>query len=59
MGARPTKDGIDAIETDITNTKNNPAEVAEADFPIRVLKYRLREDSGGPGRFRGGRVSSR
>ncbi len=54
MGARPTKDGIDAIETDITNTKNNPAEAAEADFPIRVLKYRLREDSGGPGRFRGG-----
>jgi N-methylhydantoinase B len=54
MGARPTKDGIDAVETDITNTKNNPAEAAEADFPIRLLAYRLREDSGGPGRYRGG-----
>jgi N-methylhydantoinase B len=54
MGARPTKDGIDAVETDLTNTKNNPAEAAEADFPIRVLSYRLRENSGGPGQYRGG-----
>lgn len=54
MGARPTKDGIDAVETDLTNTKNNPAEAAEADFPIRVASYRLREDSGGAGKYRGG-----
>jgi len=54
MGARPTKDGIDLIETDITNCMNIPAEAFEAHYPLRVLKTRYRADSGGPGRFRGG-----
>jgi N-methylhydantoinase B len=54
MGARPGKDGIDAIETDVTNCMNLPAESIEVDFPIRINHWRLRRDSGGPGEWRGG-----
>jgi N-methylhydantoinase B len=54
MGARPGKDGVDAIETDATNCMNLPAESVELDFPIRINHWRLREDSGGSGRWRGG-----
>jgi N-methylhydantoinase B/oxoprolinase/acetone carboxylase alpha subunit len=53
-GARPTKDGIDCIETDVTNCMNTTAEATEIEFPIRVRRYDLWEDSGGPGRYRGG-----
>src|SRR5579859_4940870 len=54
MGARPGKDGIDVIETDATNCMNLPAESIEVDFPIRINHWRLRTDSGGAGRWRGG-----
>ena len=54
MGGRPGKDGIDLVDTDITNTMNIPVEAFEARFPLRVLKTRYRADSGGPGEFRGG-----
>lgn len=35
-------------------SRNLPIEVLESKFPIRTLKYELRQDSAGPGRFRGG-----
>jgi N-methylhydantoinase B len=54
MGARPGKDGIDAIETDATNCMNLPAESVELDFPLRINHCRLRTDSGGAGEWRGG-----
>lgn len=54
MGARPSKDGIDLLETDITNCMNIPVEAFEAHYPLRLLKTRYRADSGGAGRFRGG-----
>ena len=54
MGARPTKDGIDAIQTDTSNSANVPAEATEMGFPLRITKFGLRRDSGGAGRFRGG-----
>lgn len=53
-GARPTKDGLDCIETDVTNCMNTTAEATEIEYPIRVHRYDLWEDSGGPGRYRGG-----
>lgn len=34
--------------------RNLPVEVLEDRFPILTLRYELRQDSGGPGRFRGG-----
>ena len=38
----------------LTNTKNTPIEALERAFPMRVRRYRLREGSGGAGRFPGG-----
>src|SRR5262245_17092488 len=54
MGARSRKDGIDVIETDVTNCMNIPVESVEMNFPLRIPRMRLWTDSGGPGRFRGG-----
>lgn len=38
----------------MTNTKNTPIEAFERAFPMRVLKYRLRQGSGGVGFSPGG-----
>ena len=54
MGARPTKDGIDVVETDLNNTIRYPIEACEAELPLRVRVLRLWTDSGGAGRYRGG-----
>jgi N-methylhydantoinase B len=54
MGARPTKDGINAVTTTIGNMMNTPIEVLEMSFPLRVEEYALRVDSGGAGTWRGG-----
>lgn len=53
-GARPNKDGIDGITNPFENLANEPAEVVEAEHPIRIEQYGFIPDSGGPGRFRGG-----
>ncbi|PWU20353.1 MAG: hypothetical protein C5B48_12605, partial [Candidatus Rokuibacteriota bacterium] len=54
MGARPHKDGIDVIETDVSNCMNIPVESVEMSFPLRIRQARLWMDSGGAGRCRGG-----
>lgn len=54
MGARPTKDGVGAVDTDVTNCMNIPVEAIESDHPLRVLRNRLWNDSGGAGQYRGG-----
>jgi N-methylhydantoinase B/oxoprolinase/acetone carboxylase alpha subunit len=38
----------------MTNSKNTPIEALERSFPLRVRRYRLRQGSGGAGRFPGG-----
>lgn len=53
-GARPTLDGIEALDTDVSNCMNVPVEAIELSYPLRVLHYRLRCDGGGAGRSRGG-----
>ncbi|MGH9085299.1 MAG: hydantoinase B/oxoprolinase family protein [Acidimicrobiales bacterium] len=53
-GAQPTRPGMSGVHTAMTNSKNTPIEALERAFPLRVLGYRLREGSGGEGRFRGG-----
>jgi N-methylhydantoinase B len=54
MGARPSKDGIDVIATDLNNEMNFPIEAAEMAYPVRFDYVHLWPDSGGPGRYRGG-----
>ncbi len=38
----------------MTNTKNTPIEALERTYPMRVLRYRLRQGSGGAGSAPGG-----
>jgi N-methylhydantoinase B len=53
MGARLGKDGISCLPFP-NNASNTPVEVIEETMPLLVEERRLVEDSGGPGRFRGG-----
>lgn len=54
FGARPTKDGINAVASTVSNMSNTPIEILEMSFPLRVEEYSLVPDSGGAGRYRGG-----
>ncbi|MFB6135954.1 MAG: hydantoinase B/oxoprolinase family protein [Halobacteriaceae archaeon] len=54
FGGRAGLDGMDAVHVHMSNTLNTPAEVLETAYPLRVRRYELRPDSGGPGEFRGG-----
>ena len=53
VGARATKDGVDAISP-VVSVENIPVEAQEARNPIVVERYELIPDSGGAGRLRGG-----
>ncbi len=53
-GALPFRAGMSGVHTHMTNTLNTPVEALELAYPLRVEEYRLREGSGGEGRFRGG-----
>jgi N-methylhydantoinase B len=54
MGAGTRADGIDAVQTHMTNTLNTPIEAVEMAFPVRVNRYQVRRDSGGSGQHTGG-----
>ena len=53
-GARYNKDGLDAVQVHMTNSSNLPIESLEMEYPLLVKEYALEEDSGGPGKYRGG-----
>ena len=53
-GARPTKDGLDAVQSHIQNTENSAIEETENNLPFLITRYELVENSEGPGRYRGG-----
>ncbi len=53
-GGRNGKDGMDSVDTLYVNTRNHPIEDIEIHAPLRVERYELRENSAGPGRWRGG-----
>jgi N-methylhydantoinase B len=54
MGARPTMDGLSGVHTHMTNSMNTPVEALEHAYPVRLLRYSLRRQSGGAGKWRGG-----
>lgn len=54
QGALTQRDGDDAMHVSMTNTSNLPIEAMEMEFPLRIERYELIPDSGGPGRYRGG-----
>jgi N-methylhydantoinase B len=53
-GARPTKDGLDAVQAHFQNTENSAVEETENNLPFLITRYELIPDSEGAGRFRGG-----
>ena len=54
FGARPVKDGINAVASTVSNMMNTPIEIIEMSFPLRVEEYSVIPDSGGAGTWRGG-----
>ena len=54
FGGRNDRDGRDGVQVHITNTSNLPVEAIEMEYPLRVERYGLVEDSGGAGEYRGG-----
>ena len=53
-GALPDRDGVHGIPNPGGNLTNQPVEMIEALYPIEVTRYGAVENSGGPGRHRGG-----
>jgi N-methylhydantoinase B len=53
-GGRRGIDGLDAIDTHVSNCALLPAEVCETLYPWRIERTELVRDSGGAGTFRGG-----
>ncbi len=53
-GGGPVGPGLSARQSHMTNTQNTPVEALESALPLRVLRYALRDGSGGDGRHRGG-----
>jgi N-methylhydantoinase B len=54
MGARTTRDGMDAVRVHASGAANLPVEALEHAFPFLIETYALRPGSGGAGQFRGG-----
>lgn len=46
--------GTDAVHHHMTNTRITDPEIMEYRYPVRVLRFEIRPDSGGKGRCRGG-----
>ena len=53
-GARIGSDGSSAVQVHMTNTAITDPEVLETRFPVRLLAFRIRKDSGGKGTWNGG-----
>jgi len=54
MGGRNGMPGLSGIHTHMSNTRNTPIEAIEHYLPVRIRRYALRQDSGGPGQYPGG-----
>jgi N-methylhydantoinase B len=53
-GASETDDGVSAIHSHMTNTLNTPVEAIEYAYPLQVIRYCIRKNSGGEGMHSGG-----
>jgi 5-oxoprolinase (ATP-hydrolysing) len=53
-GAGRTFDGTDAIQTHMTNSRLTDPEVLEWRFPVLLEEFKIRPDSGGQGKHKGG-----
>ena len=53
-GAGPTWHGRSGVHTHMTNTRITDPEILERRFPVLLLRFSLRDNSGGAGKYRGG-----
>jgi N-methylhydantoinase B len=53
-GARLGKDGVTGVQVHVSNCRVTPIEIVESEFPVRVERFELVQDSGGAGQWRGG-----
>ena len=53
-GAGDGYDGVDVVQTHMTNSRLTDPEVLEFRFPVRLESYEIRHGSGGAGRWHGG-----
>jgi N-methylhydantoinase B len=56
LGASSQQDGVSLIHgtLGVGQFRPGPIEIHETEFPMRVVRFDVRTDSGGPGKFRGG-----
>ena len=54
MGASSVSNGLDAVQTHMTNTLNTPIEALEMKYPLRINRYQIRTGSSGKGKQTGG-----
>lgn len=54
LGGNPETDGLNHGNAPISTATIPPVEILEAAYPVIFTRWALREDSGGPGRHRGG-----
>ena len=53
-GARPDRDGNDGLCNPANVASNIPVEDGEVGYPVRIERYGFVDNSGGPGKYRGG-----
>ncbi|MFK5893483.1 MAG: hydantoinase B/oxoprolinase family protein [Pseudomonadota bacterium] len=54
LGASLHVNGLSAVQAHMTNTLNTPVESLEYHFPMRIIRYAIRQNSGGIGDYTGG-----
>ena len=54
IGAGPSRDGPSAMHSHMTNTLNTPVEALEYAYPLRIIEYSIRKNTGGSGKHHGG-----
>jgi N-methylhydantoinase B len=53
-GAGKGRNGESGVHSNMTNTMNTPIEIAEREYPIFFTSYKIRKNSGGTGKWKGG-----
>ena len=53
-GAGESYNGASGVQTHMTNTRITDAEILEQRYPVRLVQFTTRENSGGDGKFSGG-----
>jgi N-methylhydantoinase B len=61
QGATAGRDGVNLIHGPLGagQFRPGPIEIHESEFPLRITRFAVTADSGGPGKFRGGMGSTR